>query len=364
MKRILVTGGPVHAHLDAVKLITNRFKGGLMCQLAEALLAPDVEVTYLCAPSVGAQRPHERERLTVLSHTGFEDYRRQVLALAPTMDAVVLGAAVANLIPANPIKGKFPSHNYKVGDIIPIDFTIAPRIIDEVKRVAPKTHLFGFKLLSGVPHEELIDAAYDIVLESKATAVFANDAERLERKYAVTKERGVHEMSYLSVADWILKILGDEYYSTAFVRRNPLSRYMTRKMRGLIAEYVDRFTTTKQGLIFGTIAVRYKEGFVTTGRGKRELDSLVYVAGVDHSAGIVYTANDAKASLNAPLLARLFENPQVKTILHFHEKVSGIPTYAYAPPGTVRDANRENIRSFNIEGHGCMLLFDKKGVRL
>src|SRR3990167_2937312 len=98
--------------------------------------------------------------MQVLEHKGFEDYCAKVLALAPTMDGVILGAAVANLIPAKPYVGKFPSHDYKPGDMIPIDFTIAPRVIDEVKRVAPQTHLFGYKLLSGVSHEELIRAAY------------------------------------------------------------------------------------------------------------------------------------------------------------------------------------------------------------
>jgi hypothetical protein len=33
--RILITGGPVHAYLDAVKIITNKFKGGLMAELGK-----------------------------------------------------------------------------------------------------------------------------------------------------------------------------------------------------------------------------------------------------------------------------------------------------------------------------------------
>ena len=31
--KMLITGGPVHAYLDAVKIITNKFKGGLMAEL-------------------------------------------------------------------------------------------------------------------------------------------------------------------------------------------------------------------------------------------------------------------------------------------------------------------------------------------
>ena len=30
-KRILITGGPVHAYIDSVKIVTNRFKGGRRC---------------------------------------------------------------------------------------------------------------------------------------------------------------------------------------------------------------------------------------------------------------------------------------------------------------------------------------------
>ena len=36
--RILITGGPVHAKLDAVKIITNTFKGGLMAELGKVSL--------------------------------------------------------------------------------------------------------------------------------------------------------------------------------------------------------------------------------------------------------------------------------------------------------------------------------------
>src|SRR5258706_15656847 len=121
--KILITGGPVYAKLDAVKIITNTFKGGLMAQLAENLIkSGPVHITYLT--SKGSRLPEAgcySNSLAIFYHDGFEDYKQKVPALAPHSDAVVLGAAVSNLIPMNPWKGKFPSHNYKVGDKIPID---------------------------------------------------------------------------------------------------------------------------------------------------------------------------------------------------------------------------------------------------
>lgn len=365
MKKILVTGGPVHAHLDAVKVITNRFKGGLMCQLAEALTDYDVDVTYLCAPSVGAQIPETNGKITIVTHKGFEDYRDKVIGFAPTMDGVILGAAVANLIPVKPWEGKFPSHNYSPGDVIPIDFTIAPRVIDEVKEAAPKTHLFGFKLLDHADHEELIRAAYAQVLEAKATAVFANDTAYLEQKYAVTKERGVHPLGQQDLAAWIWEMLNDVYYSSTFSAELSTPNEEVIRVKALIDQYHDKFRPNESGLIFGTVAVRYGMGFVTTGRGKRELDSIAFVIEVDHDRKQVVVGSKNKASLNAPLLERIFvHNPFVDHIVHYHEQVEGLPTYPYAPPGTVRDSRRSTLTSFNIEAHGCMLLFDKSGDQL
>lgn len=364
MKNILVTGGAVHARLDDVKIITNRFRGGLMCQLSEALASYDVELIYLCAPAVGAQTPKQNDRITVVTHKGFDDYHRKVVELAPSMDGVVLGAAVANLIPANPWQGKFPSHNYKPGDTIPIDFKIAPRVIDDVKRVAPKTHLFGYKLLDHVTHGELIKAAYGIVLEAKATAVFANDAADLQHKFAVTKERGVHPLDQGELAPWIWEMLNDTYYASGFYGEEDASSVAIGRVKALIDCYHEKFLYTEAGLIFGTVAVRNGNGFVTTGRGKRELDSIAHVGYVDHDQKKVYVGGNGKASLNAPLLARVFENPQVDYLVHYHEQVEALPTYPYAPPGTVRDTERPNHTSFNISEHGCMLLFDKDGGQL
>src|SRR3989344_5713965 len=136
-----------------------------MADLANKLSGYYVALTYLC-PEGYAWAINSNSLITVRHHDGLEDYKRIVLELAPEMDAVVLGAAVANLVPVKPFHGKFPSHNYKPDDVIPIDFTIAPRIIDEVKKVAPQTNLFGFKLLSDVANDELIRAAYEVLLAS------------------------------------------------------------------------------------------------------------------------------------------------------------------------------------------------------
>lgn len=395
-KNILITGGPVFAYLDDVKIITNRFKGGLMAKLAgefvdmaENLSAEvkvdrgdkkaDVHVTYLCSES--SQQPwwsdflggEESPYIECVHHDGIDDYMKKVIELAPQMDAVVLGAAVANLVPKEKISGKFPSHNYKPGDVIPIEFTIAERIIDQVKKANPNVHLFGYKLLSGVNYDELIRAAYGVLLESKAVTVFANDAMDLMQKYAVTKERGVHPMHNDDVAQWILDRLDEKYYKTLTAKTDRVDDQMAAgrdRLEIIIKEHKHSFITTDEGFVFGSAAYQVSEDgqkFVTTARGKNEAADFAYVTAVDNDKRQVWCATTKKATLNAPLFYRIFGKFfNVKYILHFHHQRDDLVTLPYATPGTDKDSVRALVAhpSFNIEGHGCILSFNKEGKLL
>jgi len=382
--KILITGGPVHAHLDSVKMITNRFRGGRMAELADVLGAMSNQKTRMIyLTSKGSCIPDGIET-KVIYHNGFEDYRKKILELAPKMDAVILGAAVCNLIPVKPWKGKFPSHNYKVGDVIPIDFTIAPRVIDEVRKVATKTKLFGFKLLQGVKHEQLIDAAYDIVLESGAVCVFANDADALDTKFAVTKERGVIKLStkqhtvhkYHDFYEFIWKAINDKYYSTDKAEiPDELElldyREAKTKMNKLIKQYDPKFRKKhgKEKYVFGTVAVRIGKTpmFVTTVRGKKNLSDKTVVCKVDNRKRKVYVSGE-KATLNAPLFYNIFKDKEfkhVKAIVHYHELLYDIHMAwrSYAPPGTVRDSMAKLHPShavFQVQGHGMFELLTKE----
>lgn len=364
--RILVTGGPVSTKLDAVKIITNRFRGGLMQSLARDLAERSFDVTYLA--EVG-HALYEVFGTKSVEHDGFADYRKKVLEIAPAMDAVILGAAVANIMPLCPWESKFPSHKYGPDDVIPIDFVLTPRIIDEVKRVAPRTHLFGFKLLANADHEELISAAYDIVLSAHCTAVFANDRSHLDQVYAVTKERAIHPMPRKDIPGWIAEAIQDQYYHTdAHLQPEMASVSPSDDLRLLLQRFELRFRPVEGGLIFGTAAIRLSNGgFITTSRGKKELSTFVVVMRVDHDQRVVHVSGESKATLNAPLLDCIFKNNlEVHAIVHCHDQEPNVATYGYAPPGTVRDSTRivSETTSFNIERHGCFLLFDKNGRRL
>lgn len=364
---ILITGGPVYGKLDDVKYITNKFKGGLISKLADQLQSiagEQTQITYLT--SKGSKIPSSNS-INIVYHDGFFEYQKKVLEFAPQMDAVILGAAVANLIPKEPFTGKFPSHNYRIGETINIPFIIAPRVIEQVKSVAPKVHLFGFKLLSGVKHEDLIDIAYETALKARADAIFANDTMDLMAKYAVTKEFSIIPLTADTYANFIWQAINDQYYKTETVKIVVKVKESTKEcFEKYKTMYSDKFVKLYGGQYrFGTIAVRMDDNmFYTTIRGKEDFSESTVVFYVNQRTRSVYIPEGfKKATLNAPLLANLFKsNPEIAVIVHFHDNSDdSLQTLSYAFPGTVRDSVRHISSSFNINYHGVFLLYNEMG---
>jgi hypothetical protein len=381
MAKILITGGPVHAKLDSVKIITNRFRGGQMVEIARLLACESPsdfgrtkghEVVFLHSSAVdvsGIQKD-----VNCVHHDGFYDYLDKVLSYARESDLVILGAAVANIIPSiqwyeDLPGGKFPSHLYSEGSEIYIPFTIAPRVINKVRQVAPRVPLVGFKLLSNVSHEDLVSAAKTVMQESGATYVVANDTRDLMSKYVLTREGGVYRRSGLiDLTSEFHQIAHDRYFKTV-TTTHALSAEprALEKAKHLAEDYKDRLLegTQDTGMIFGCVAVRIPDScsFVVSSRGKKSLDEFttVYLADFRDNTVVIKTG-DKKASLNAPLLAAMFKDcPRLQAVVHWHAKSlsKDVPVLPYAPPGTVRDSMRclwgEDM--FFIEGHGMFKVF-------
>ncbi len=126
----------------------------------------------------------------------------------------------------------------------------------------------------------------------------------------------------------------------------------------LIHKYQKQLSKRYFNFLFGSIAVKSGNGFITTIRGKKDLNDYTYVSNVDFKNKEIEVLNK-KATLNAPLLAHLFDNNNVFAIVHLHELYKHFPTYDYHPAGTLEDSIRPNMFSFNIKSHGTYLLLDK-----
>ena len=186
------------------------------------------------------------------------------------------------------------------------------------------------------------------------------------KTYILTKEYSCFEVDDLEKFEADFK--NDEFYSTDFVD-GKISELVTSEdllvYNHLLKRYKTYFIPNELGLIFGCLAVRGKDCYITTTRGKKDLLSMCFVKSVDHENRKIQVLKQAvntfekeeKSTLNMPLLDYIFKtNPGVKAIIHYHSDKSVGPTLPYAFPGTVRDSIRNINTNFEIEHHGQFIL--------
>ena len=208
-------------------------------------------------------------------------------------------------------------------------------------------------------NSEIIEETYRSLLENKWHFVILDVNGVLN---VLTKEKSLFEIN--NEQQFINEFEQDIYYKTIISNQKMIINENDLK---IYKEYIQKYKDIMQRniygdkYIFGSVAVKAENGFITTIRGKENLNDYTIVNSVDH---INHTLNviKRKATLNAPLLDYLFKNDKVKVIVHInHEYDNNLPYYDYAFPGTVRDSIRNNKTSFNIKHHGVIYLFDKDG---
>lgn len=347
-KKVVISCGPIPARLDSVKFITNRFKGGLAFKTAAKLITSGYDVTVVTwkntpYPDINGVRASEfwmQDNVSLVTVNDVFEYYEWYTENAVNYDAFIMAAAVANLTPSNPYEGKFPSHNYKVGEKFNIEFEIAPRAIDVVKQKNPRACLIGYKLFDAKTDEELIDIARHTLKDAKANIIFANTpATAKSEKIAVTADNSVIRCSFDEHMELIMRAIDQEYFRTVV---QPMTSDEYPKFKQALA-IVKMFDKTFPG--FGTVAVPVAQDsaeFATTARGHS--GEPVIVRWIDIANRIIYATG--KATLNAPTLNACLEQTECKYIVvhrhdddplfrkgdHFDAEIS-----KYLFPGTVEE---------------------------
>lgn len=188
--KILLTSGGTKAKIDDVRHVGNMSSGTFGNHICHALLEAGHEVVFLYAK--GSKCPHElRIDLTsefykdemlnffdehVLQYTpvpydDFDDYAEKLKSLLLDQpEVVILAAAVSDYIPEKTI-GKISSEL----DTLSIKMVKAPKLINLVKEISPKSFLVGFKLLVNSTGDELMLAMKKQAQRTKADMVVGND---------------------------------------------------------------------------------------------------------------------------------------------------------------------------------------------
>lgn len=215
-----------------------------------------------------------------------------------------------------------------------------------------------YRLVNINNFNEDIDTLYNELLDKKEQFIFISYD---NLKYVLTKEK-----SLIPIEDTkaFLNNFKDDIYYNSTIKNDVIN--INKKDLELYKHYIQKFKNQlaekkyNDKYYFGCVAVKTNNGFITTIRGKQDLNEYTLVENVDHKNHTISVINK-KATLNVPLLDNLFKNTKVKAIVHLHEFDNILPFYDYAFPGTVKDSVRNNTKSFNIMHHGVIYLFDKNG---
>jgi len=350
MKKIVISCGPIPAKLDSVKIITNKFKGGLAFKTAEFLQNEFPQDEIIIIKWSGTNIPFKFTGKVIDVEDVFQ-YYDWFVQNAVNHDVFILAGAVANLTPSFPLKGKFPSHNYKVGEKFNIEFEIAPRSIDIIKKLNPRSTLISYKLFDAATEDELIKIGKELLETSKSNIVFANtpkDAKNI--KIALTQDGGVMKLSFNEHLDMLSQIIKSEFFKTVVDDGEIPEEY--KNYTDMISIFEKTFDK------YGTVAFKTPKGIITTSRGHTG-DSVI-IHNVDFKKQCVYSSK--KATLNAPTLFNMLINSEYDYIIHRHTSDPTIPTIPFEFPGTLQEVNAVGKNSVNIEFHGHLILKKFKDI--
>lgn len=203
--KVIITAGGTSERIDDVRSITNTSTGKLGYAIGRAFLAYNETVETIYYLHGVRAMPPEGHNIKAILIEGVRDLEQEIskLLTEQQIDAVVHAMAVSDYM----VKTVTTLEQIQSGCIAPLkgnkissevdDLTIimerSPKVISKIKALSPNTALVGFKLLSHVPREELIDTAHRLLEKNNCTYVLANDLEEIgngkHKGYLVHKDK-------------------------------------------------------------------------------------------------------------------------------------------------------------------------------
>lgn len=175
-KKIIITAGGTKEKIDDIRYITNRSSGKMGVSIAEECYLRGGSVLLLRANS------SVKPRFAIPEET-FDTADDLMMLIKKNIfhsDIVFHVAAVSDFKIHNNIEGKISSEkNFQI--------YLKPRkkIIDQIKKLNPKTYLVAFKAESERNENDLINILHKKLLKSQADLIIANDVSKTDRGFAV-----------------------------------------------------------------------------------------------------------------------------------------------------------------------------------
>lgn len=392
--KALVTAGGTQQAIDEVRVIGNISGGALGAEIARHLSSLQVETTLLgsknCIKGLAGSDVFNRE-----SFVSFEDLQASIskILVTESPDIVFMAAAVSDYAPV-PATGKISSSKSSMS----LEMQRLPKIISTLRNMtSKKTFLVGFKLLSNVKEETLIQEARKQIRENRLNLCVANDSRKVFGKnghpvLVVTPEGGVVRLtgSKSQVAFELVKLVLErsqckwfrsvvESESGSIERKSKGGSYLDfALMCGMIEGFDGNVSVS---LPKSREAESSRECLQVTPRSvdksALKAEDMLPVS-VDLSNHSVHLSSHIKASIDTGVHATIYKHHgYLEGMIHFHsEKVIAVPdlkTAIAAPCGTLEEA-QEILRtlskkrsapgnSFLMEliRHGYLLGLDEEG---
>jgi phosphopantothenoylcysteine decarboxylase/phosphopantothenate--cysteine ligase len=213
-RRLLITAGPTHEPIDAVRFIGNRSSGRLGVALADRAAARGVDTTILLGPTTLAPS-HTSVRVVRFRTTS--DLQRALSEHVPESEILIMAAAVADYRPvasaAADLGGSPTGKLRREKRNITLELEPTPDLLagvsEQVRASAGIQRLIGFAL---EPREGLLDVARRKLERKGCDAIVANpletmDAETIEA-WLVWKDGRADStdgpIGKAAFADWLL----------------------------------------------------------------------------------------------------------------------------------------------------------------
>ncbi|AXQ79737.1 phosphopantothenate--cysteine ligase [Streptococcus chenjunshii] len=187
--KILITSGGTREKIDEVRSIANHASGSLGKLIAEKFLTHGHEVTLVTTKS--AVKPNKHAKLSLIEITDVSSLIQTLKPLVKSHDLFIHSMAVSDYTPvymtdldeakqAKDLTKLLMKENQEQKISSAAEYQVlflkkTPKVISLVKQWNPQIRLIGFKLLVGVPKDELFAAATKSLINNQADYILAND---------------------------------------------------------------------------------------------------------------------------------------------------------------------------------------------
>jgi phosphopantothenoylcysteine decarboxylase / phosphopantothenate---cysteine ligase len=165
--RVLVTCGATWTPIDDVRVISNVSSGEMGHLIAQAFRRNRAIVTMIEGP---VTHPLLDKKIKIIKYRYFDELARVLKAeLQKKYDIIIHAAAVSDFKVTVPFKRKISSDK-----ALTLNLTATPKLIKDIKRLAPESFLVGFKLESNLNPRNILKTAKSLFTRAGCDMVVVN----------------------------------------------------------------------------------------------------------------------------------------------------------------------------------------------